>query len=592
MGSMRFLVTTDLEETWHEHQEILFLGEWCRRYDRKNVWERRIHTVLGYHWDDRSKLKNDYACLQAVNERLLEALVPIMNSLHGEYRDKRFWRLLLGYWLNIYTTVVFDRWESIKHATAEGHLQTYVLSINASQIVCCDTADFIYKATEDSLWNHAIYALLLEKKSNVERIMIQGQVSLDKPKDANRQDKSWIFKTLRGLAKYALRLKQNDRFLLSKTYLPLKSLLCLEFKLGQLPVPIPHTDWCQAPRFDPAIREWSLPLPKDADEFDVLICELLPKIMPSVFLENYHELMAHTERMGLPSKPRIIFTSNQHFTNDCFKAWAGQKLAAGARLVIGEHGGMGAGLFNGTHNYELGVADAYLTTGWLDALHPKIVPFANFRKREGTMAPDKKGKALLVCGIMPRYAFDARSMMLASQVLDYFDDQFRFLDALPVELKPEILVRLTAADYGWEQKNRWRDRFPEIMLDEGHCKIWNLAQTCRLYIATYNATSYLESLSYNFPTVMFWNPERWELKPEAVEHFSLLKAVGICHETPESAAKHIASIWNDVSAWWCSSPVQGARKTFCDTYVSDTDNIVGRLAIILQEESTFSRVSS
>ena len=56
----RLLVTTALEETWPtDGQPILFLGEWCKLFDRKHVWEKLDYTLATYHWDDRDKLYQD-----------------------------------------------------------------------------------------------------------------------------------------------------------------------------------------------------------------------------------------------------------------------------------------------------------------------------------------------------------------------------------------------------------------------------------------------------------------------------------------------------------------------------------------------------
>lgn len=33
-----FLATTALSEFWDKDQEILFLGSWCLRYDRRSEW--------------------------------------------------------------------------------------------------------------------------------------------------------------------------------------------------------------------------------------------------------------------------------------------------------------------------------------------------------------------------------------------------------------------------------------------------------------------------------------------------------------------------------------------------------------------------
>jgi putative transferase (TIGR04331 family) len=65
---------------------------------------------------------------------------------------------------------------------------------------------------------------------------------------------------------------------------------------------------------------------------------------------------------------------------------------------------------------------------------------------------------------------------------------------------------------------------------------------------------------------MFWNPEHWELKEQAKPYFELLEKIGIFHTTPQSAAKKMIEIWDDVDDWWYSSETQKARKVFIDQY--------------------------
>ena len=81
-----------------------------------------------------------------------------------------------------------------------------------------------------------------------------------------------------------------------------------------------------------------------------------------------------------------------------------------------------------------------------------------------------------------------------------------------------------------------RDRFPGLCIDEGRSPLTDLVRQSFMCIYTYNGTTYLESLSMNVPTVIFWNPAYWELHDSAVPYFEELKRVGIFHQTPESAA--------------------------------------------------------
>ena len=52
----RCLITTADERTWPVNKPVVFLGEWCKKYSRKHVWQARISQMVNYHWRDREKL--------------------------------------------------------------------------------------------------------------------------------------------------------------------------------------------------------------------------------------------------------------------------------------------------------------------------------------------------------------------------------------------------------------------------------------------------------------------------------------------------------------------------------------------------------
>jgi putative transferase (TIGR04331 family) len=118
---------------------------------------------------------------------------------------------------------------------------------------------------------------------------------------------------------------------------------------------------------------------------------------------------------------------------------------------------------------------------------------------------------------------------------------------------------------------------PEIRIASGHQGIHKLIEKSRLYISTYNATTYLESLIWNVPTIIFWNVKHWEIKEDVQPYFDLLKEVGIFHETPESAASQMVDVWHDVTFWWESQPVQEARSQFCEQFSRKPEDMMGEL---------------
>ncbi len=585
------LVTTDINlVTETKQSNVYYLGAWCflSRHDEKHAESEG--KVIPYHWNDRGKLKRDYDWLGKINEDLLDELLLVLNELHGLNENKNFWRLLLGYWLNIYTAVIFDRWASLGEAVKlRPSWQTEVFPIDEQTLAVADTEEFIQTVSESSKWNHSLFVLIARYFPEIKLIPVNFDLTTCARSKLDIETSILIKHKIKYVFRRAANwLKVYDRFCMISSYLPPGKMARLEISLGQPPLPRTCFGDTKNPRFDPNWRKWSLPNKAVSCEFNRIVRILLPKFLPRIFLEGFRDLLAHSNALPWPKSPDVIFTSNNHFSDDVFKFWTAQKIAKGARLVIGEHGGLGPGLFNGAHRYELSVANTYLTTGWIDNNHANIKPLGYFRYKSNNIKSNPTGKALLVCGIMPRFSFDIRSTMLSSQVIEYFEDQFHFIDALPQGIKNQILVRLPRSDYGWEQKERWLDRHPTIKFDDGSLPMLDSAARCRLFISTYMATTYIESLVSNIPTIMFWNPSHWETTPEAQPYFERLKEVGIFHESAEKAASHISSIWYDIPTWWQSEGVQSARQDFCDRYAATPPDINKCLKKILLEEASLS----
>ena len=78
----RTLVTTADKRTWSkdESEPVLFLGEWCKRYSHKNLWESIDYEIVPYHWDDRKKLYKDYKYIENLYEKMLVNLSEKLNS--------------------------------------------------------------------------------------------------------------------------------------------------------------------------------------------------------------------------------------------------------------------------------------------------------------------------------------------------------------------------------------------------------------------------------------------------------------------------------------------------------------------------------
>jgi putative transferase (TIGR04331 family) len=589
----RTLITTADEQTWpvEEHEPVLFLGEWCKRYSRKGQWEKFNSEILPYHWDDRNLLYEDYKYLQVFYEELLLELSQKLNQIHETNHSLRYWRIFIGPWLGYFTQILFDRWKSIQDATNNYELSKTILREDYKEpFVPNDMAEFMKLAVKKE-WNHYIYANILTEHTNVPCILTNYK-SVDNESESSSnyvssKKKKEAFFTLCDKISNPFR-RDDDAFFLN-TYLTRIDEVKLHLRMSQLPILARKTPIIKS-NFDGKKRNWNLCV-KNCSEFELFVRNIISRQIPTIYLEGYTELTNQATTLSWPTNPKVIFTSNSYSTDDVFKVYAAEKTEQGSPLVIGQHGGgIGTHLWAFYEEHQITISDSYLSWGWTEPSMPKVKPVGQLKKHPPLgMKHNEKDGITLVTTKLPLQSFHIYSAPMASQALDYFDDQFKFVEALVPEIRDAMTVRLKADDYGWDPSDRWRSRFPDIKLDEGNLDIKNLIKKSRIYVSTYNATTFLESFTMNIPTVMYWNTNHWELRNSAIPYFNKLRDVGIFHETPESAAKHVNMIWEDVDLWWKSDEVQEALEFFMKRFSYLSDDLLDRVELVLQKEIMHSK---
>jgi len=586
----RSLITTAEEITWKTDVPILFLGEWCRLYDRKAVWEKLDAEVVPYHWDDRDKLYKDYGYLRKLYERVLNEVATRLNETHRVKHSQRYWRILIGPWLGDFIPIVFDRWEMIQRAVKHYDIsEARVIEGDLAKLVPNNMDDFEHLFIGDQ-WNQAIYGYLLEHWTDVHCERIKSQSPLSANINVSNSQISIKQRIRRFLASIASKASafcvRPDEALFIADCLPLRESVSLQWQLGQIP-----RLWRMIAPPSVAVnsesRCWHLGDIGDND-FERALRALIPLQIPALYLEGYDRLMEQVSALPWPQRPRFIFTSNAYCSDDVFKAWTAEKVEADAPLVIGQHGGGCTCLWSFPEEHEMAISDRFLSWGWEDIheqqdthtgalqsstkVDNKIKPVGNLKMVGRRLSWDPGGCALMVEMSMPRYSYYMYSVPVASQWLGYFEEQSRFVNALSPKLREQLLVRLYNQDFGWYQKKRWQDRFPQISVDDGVVPLPLLIEKSRLCISAYKGTTFMETLAMDIPTLMFWDPKSWELCASARPYFEQMKEVGIFHETPESAAAKMTEIWDDVPGWWHQPEIQEVRRYFCDRFSRMPEN--------------------
>ena len=585
----RFLITTALEEITPTNECLLLLGEWCKPFLKKNKFKNFNVKILPYHWNDRVKLHKDYLYLNEFYEKLLLELTCKLNEIHKTQHRTRYWRILIGPWLGSFVHVIFDRWSSIHAAINNFELSgTYAQSLEDDSFIPKNMINFT-RLNKSAEWNYFIYSYILKNYTAINCIdynvkyKIRKKILNHQPQFINRVKKN-IFNFINLIYRS---FQKNDDFFYINTYLSKKNEILLSLKFFQ--IPIFYNDnflYNLDAKVEKEKRQWILQ-GSNANKFEAFARSIIPKQMPIIYLEGYNLLNKKVSLLSWPSRPKIIFTSSSYYLNDLFKLYSAKKTEDGSPLVIGQHGGgIGTHLFAFYEKHQLDICDAYLSWGWTDNSNHKIKSIGMLSaKKISRISYTPKNKVILVALSQSRQSFNISSTPIATQIMDYYKDQCKFISNLNSQIKDNLIIRLAKGQEDYEPSaERWSASFPDVVLEDGSSDINKLLKKCKLCISTYNATTFLEAFSMNIPTVMFWNPNHWELREPAKTHFNELKKVGIFHESPESAAQHVNMIWRDINSWWSSKVVKDAIFIFKNYYCYNPKNLVDKIYLQLQNE--------
>lgn len=584
-----FLVTTADERTWKFDRPIIFLGEWCRRYDRREIWRGLDATVVepfGVHPSDRDR---NLIYVEELTRRLLTELIDLLNKFHGTNHTKRYWQIILGHWLQRYVTVVFNRYFNLEEVLKSyGSLETNLLDAPNYSLATTDSLTFIWACGNDE-WNHILYGKILHFLGGVKIHMIPG-LQVESSGFELAETLGSKFGRIKRLILSALNLttsklsRKNDAFII-KSYLPLWEEFKLQLYLGQCPQ-IWMSPALKGSAPDKLARQtFQLP-PGNSTGFERFVRTQLGSMIPTCFVEGYADLERQATTVPWPLKPRHIFTSNCFDTDEIFKVWTGIKVEQGVPYFTGQHGNnYGTHVVYGNTSWpERACSDRFITWGdWGSAENPTAFLFkiAGAKSRQF----DPKGGLLLVGHILEH----------RNQVSDihykyrlYQEAQFQFVKCLPDFINSQLTVRLHKAhkSSGWYDDQRWRDISPSTKIEDGSVAIDQLIKKSRLVIHSYDSTGVLETFAHDIPTLCFWSGGLDHVLPAMLPYYELLRSAGILVETPEQASEIVSSQWGCIGEWWNSYKVQNARITFCRQFARIDKTPARTLSYLLRQLET------
>ncbi len=588
----RFLITTADERTWKFDRPVIFLGEWCRLYDRKHIWQNMDAIVAPPYGLGGARKDADHVEARALEDKLFPALCEVLNKHHGAQHSERFWRIVLGHWLRRYVDVMINRVKTLEQCLQKNKISGVTTYANDFYTLATQDSYSAIWAFNDNRWNSAldgrILELLLVESCSVEHIADDESISfsfkvLADTLTLKRTIVKWGYHQLRKLLSFFV--SDSDAFIIN-SYMPKKVEIKLQLALGQCPQlwTSPKLDVVEKPSRLLRARLTERFSNLVDDKFENILNVMLFELLPACYLEGFAYLNKLVNQQPWPKSPKFIFTSNNFDADEVFKLWAANKVERGAKYFIGQHGNN-----YGTYRYmypaiEEVTADKFLTWGWTDGLaqHTEAFIFKTADKRAEHYNPE--GGLLLIEDMLHRRysTWDTHA-----DFANNFEDQISFVLKLNYSLRKHLTIRLHALCryMKWGEKIRWREIDPLLKLNEGGTPIRALVSQSRLVVHGYDSTGMLETLSQNIPTLSFWHNNFEHLRECSKPYYQLLKDAGIVHLTPESAARKVNEVWDDVDGWWQQDIVQDARKEFCKQYARQSQNPVRDLKKIFMSKN-------
>ena len=587
----RHLIATADELTWKFDRPVIFLGEWCRLYDRRHVWQCMNAIVAAPYGLGESSRKIASNEARALEDKLFPILCNIINQHHGTDHDARFWKIVFGHWFRRYVHVMLNRVKTIEQAFLAYEISGITAYADDQyRLATLDSNSAIW-AFNDARWNNALSIRIIDllNSASCHMDVIEGCESsgfrydtISSPPSLVTTALQWIRQQTSNAQSYLSR--DNDAFIIN-SYFPIKESIKLQLTLGQCPQAwhTPKLKISEKP--DGVLREGLAKqlARKSSSNLEDILSVMLFELLPVCYLEGFTNLNKLVKQQSWPKDPKFIFTSNDFDTNEVFKLWTATKVGTGSKYFTGQHGNA-----YGTDHYlystiEEVTAHKFLTWGWTDGL-PQHTPAFIF-KTAGRKAEqyNPQGGLLLIekCLGHRMETWDS-----TSEFSNYFSEQQNFVSKLAITPKLNLIIRMQAnyKYYNWNEESRWRDFDPALKIERGNSPIRDLIARSRLVVHSYDSTGILETLSQNIPTLAFWQNGLDHLRGSAKPYYQLLADVGIVHFTHESIAHKVNGMWDEVEYWWREPNVQFARKKFCERYARISENPVREISQIFTDK--------
>ena len=577
-----YLILTPIRQSWPKSKKnnLIFLSESAIPGVHGPQINYNRHYINKFIWDDEKIFSKDYKYLVRIYEKFLILFSKKLNLVHKKNYSIRFWRILIGPWLSTFIHIYFERWSNVKETLKKYKIDKCIfVNLDQDLFIPYDQKDFIYMSQTD-LWNQFLYQKIIFnflKNNKIKTIKI-GKNAVNK-ENLNSilnkfHDKKNIEKLKNLITKtFKIFNTKNYEYFLHDTYLGFKNELKLSLRLNQAPIYVENKNNNEIKEKNLGLRENFKNLFIGRNKFEKSLVEILPQSVPKIFLENFEDCESFLENENLPQNPKVVFTSASLWYDTKISYYVAKLTENKTKLIYGQHGGcFGITKHHWPEKHEISIADSFLSWGWKKKNNRKIKRFFILKNLSNTNL--KKENLLIPLRARKRYFHSLESSSGTETYSSYINHINSLLENLEKSVIKKTILRLPYNSL----KIQDIDFFANLEKNYNFYNKESFEKACnkaKLIVHASNSTTFLETISLNFPTILLINKYNSPIRFECKKTFEILYDNNIVFYDTISASKFINSIWDaKITSWWKNNKTQKAVNMFCDNYARKDNKIV------------------
>ena len=159
---MSNLVLTGNSETFSKSDKNILAGSWCKQIQNFEEFSENYITI-DYHWENIAKVQKDKSYLTALYDKTLIRFSDFLNNFHGTNNSKRYWEIIIGYWLANSICILYDRWEVVRCIFENENFDNIkILDLDENNLSINNSEEFFREKMASHHWNHMIFFNILK----------------------------------------------------------------------------------------------------------------------------------------------------------------------------------------------------------------------------------------------------------------------------------------------------------------------------------------------------------------------------------------------------------------------------------------------